>query len=329
MSVSIKDIASALKLSKATVSWILSGQGEVKGFSDATIRRVKEYARSVNYRPNLLARSLSVGASNTVGLVVPFIDDTFYSRLARVIEARLAVRGYLLMICSSGGDAAKERELVKTLMAKQADGVIVASCQGEDMGCTLPFDSSFPHVLVDRCNPDMHSPFVIVDNYRSSSRLASALVGMGARRLVFVGTDMHLYVMRQRAEGFREGAGSCAAGEITVGRADYRDELPAAIDRVLGGCADIDGFFFATHYLALEAIRHFIRMGIDYGSRFVMGCFHETDALDVLAPRMVVSHMPVETMGVKAVDMLLAEIESPGNVGGSGVVLENEIADNG
>ena len=61
MKVSLKDIAQALNLSKATISWILSGQGEAKGFSEATIKRVKEYADSVNYRPNQVARSLSLG----------------------------------------------------------------------------------------------------------------------------------------------------------------------------------------------------------------------------------------------------------------------------
>ena len=66
----------AKRLSKATVSWILSGQGPAKGFSDATIKRVKEYAESVNYRPNLLARSLSLGTTNTIGLIIPFIGDT-------------------------------------------------------------------------------------------------------------------------------------------------------------------------------------------------------------------------------------------------------------
>ena len=77
MKVSIKDIAQALNLSKATVSWILSGQGPAKGFSDTTIKRVKDYAESVNYRPNLLARSLSLGTTNTIGLVIHFMLSWF------------------------------------------------------------------------------------------------------------------------------------------------------------------------------------------------------------------------------------------------------------
>ena len=103
MKVSIKDIAQALSLSKATVSWILSGQGPAKGFSD-----VKEYAESVNYRPNLLARSLSLGTTNTIGLIIPFIGDTFYAQLVQAIESEAARNKYVLIVCSSEGDGDKE-----------------------------------------------------------------------------------------------------------------------------------------------------------------------------------------------------------------------------
>ena len=57
MGVLLKDVAKALNLSKATVSWILSGKGEEKGFSDATIKLVKESAARMGYSPNLLAVS--------------------------------------------------------------------------------------------------------------------------------------------------------------------------------------------------------------------------------------------------------------------------------
>lgn len=94
---SIKEIAEALTLSKATVSWILSGQGEKKGFSEKTIKRVKDYADSVNYSPNLIARSLSLGTSNTIGLIIPFIDDTFYAQLTMAIEREAIKNKYMCL----------------------------------------------------------------------------------------------------------------------------------------------------------------------------------------------------------------------------------------
>ena len=104
---SIKDIAAELHLSKATISWILSGQGEAKGFSKATIKRVKEYAESVNYRPNLLARSLSKGASNTIGLIIPFIN--LHKPLSRKLHVIILCSSYALL---------KEMGIRKTNLSK-------------------------------------------------------------------------------------------------------------------------------------------------------------------------------------------------------------------
>lgn len=71
MGVSLKDIAEKLNLSKTTVSWVLSGQGNKKGISAETQNRVFACARELAYEPNLLARSLNTGISKTIGLILP------------------------------------------------------------------------------------------------------------------------------------------------------------------------------------------------------------------------------------------------------------------
>ena len=157
MSVSIKDIANALNLSKATVSWILSGQGKSKGFSENTIKRVKEYAESVNYRPNLVARSLSLGFSKTLGLVIPFLRDSYYAHMAYYIEKEAAKKGYSLIVCSSEGDGNKESELIYTLIAKRVDGLIIAPTKTEVKGIKYLQKLDIPFVLVDRYYQNMET----------------------------------------------------------------------------------------------------------------------------------------------------------------------------
>ena len=68
MKTSLKDIAETLKLSKTTISWVLSGKGDEKGISLATQEKVFQCAKQLNYQPNLLARSLNTGISGTIGL---------------------------------------------------------------------------------------------------------------------------------------------------------------------------------------------------------------------------------------------------------------------
>ena len=303
MKVSLKNIAEALNLSKATVSWILSGQGEAKGFSEATIKRVKDYAESVNYRPNLLARSLSLGTSNTIALIV----------------------------CSSEGDGDKEFELIRTLKAKQVDGIIIAPTKVSKKGIDLLSEETFPYVLVDRYYPNLPSNYVIVNNTQSCYDVVHYLGKKGARKIALLTTDIHLYVMKQRVEGYRKalqdlGLDSDLSLELFIERQNYQTDIMDKLDCLFQEVPDVDGFFFSTHYLALEAIRYFINHQIDYQHRFHLGCFHETIALDVLAPEMCVSRMPIDKMGVEAVKILLGNIQQGGDFSFRNVVLENEFS---
>lgn len=329
MRVSIKDIAQALNLSKATISWILSGQGEAKGFSETTIKRVKEYAESVNYRPNLLARSLSLGTSNIMGLIIPFLSDTYYASLAGAIEKEATRRKYSLVVCSSEGDGEKEYELVRNLKATQVDGIILAPTKTDKRALSFLQNDSLPFVLVDRYYPNIQSNYVIVNNREACYQVVRHLGEIGARKIALLTTDMHLYVMKQRVEGYRNalqdlGVEMNLSLELCIDRKTYQTDIINKLDGLFQEVPDVDGFFFATHYLAIEAIRYFIRHGINYRERFHMGCFHETEALDILAPEISISRMPLAKIGTTAVDILLANIQEKDHYTYQNVIIENE-----
>lgn len=329
MKTSIKDIAQALNLSKATVSWVLSGQGPAKGFSDATIKRVKDYAESVNYRPNLLARSLSLGTTNTIGLIIPFIGDTFYAQLVQSIESEAARNKYVLIVCSSEGDGDKEYELIKMLRSKQVDGIVIAPTKVSRKGVNLLLKDSLPFVLVDRYFPNLDTNYVVVNNSQCSYDLTYHLVKKGSRKIALITTDVHLYVMKQRIDGYRKALRDLEVSndlelEIFVERQSYKTDLIDKFDCLFKKVPDVDGFFFSTHYLALESIRYFINHRIDYHTRFSMGCFHETTALDILCPEMSISRMPIEEMGIQSVKILLENINDK-NFAPKGIVVNNQL----
>lgn len=333
MKVSLKDIAQALNLSKATISWILSGQGEAKGFSEATIKRVKEYADSVNYRPNQVARSLSLGTSNTLGLIIPFIGDTFYAQLAQAVETEAARNNYALFVCSSEGDGDKEYKLIQMLKSKQVDGIIVAPTKVSRKGIDILTKDSLPFVLVDRYYPNVPTNYVIVNNSQSSYDLVYHIGKKGAKKIVLLTTDVHLYVMKQRIEGYRKALRDLNLSndlslEIFVDRQNYRVDIVDKLDYLFSELPDVDGFFFSTHYLALEAIRYFIERNIDYKNKFQMGSFHEMTSLDILAPRMSISRMPIHGMGVESVKILLENIQDK-EMSYKTIILDNELLPSG
>lgn len=326
---SIKDIALALDLSKTTVSWILSGKGEARGFNENTIKRVKRYAEEINYRPNLLARSLSLGTTNTIGLIVPSIGDTFYAQIAQAIEREAEKHKSVLTICSSEGDNERELHLIHTLRAKQVDGLIIAPTKKTQIGINELLHDSFPFVLVDRYFPELNTNYIIVDNETTSYKLVKCLAEKGCKKIAFVAADMHLLVMKRRSEGYKRALEEADIAFdsslcLQISRINYKDDTLKNLDQLFKQHADVDAFYFATHYLALEAIRYFIDKRIDYHCLFKMACFHDTIALDILAPEMLISRMPIEEMGAKAVDILIQHIKQP-SMNAQGFVLENTL----
>ena len=325
---SIKEIAEALNLSKATVSCVLSGQGEKKGFSEKTIKRVNDYAASINYTPNLLARSLSTGSTNTIGLIIPFIGDTFYAQLVQETEMAAAKLGYMLMVCSSEGDVDKEFELIKTLKTKQVDGLIIAPTKISQKGIEYLNQEKFPFVLIDRYYPSLKTNYVVVDNKEASKELVLRIGRMGTKKIALLSADTFLYVMRLRIEGYYEAIDMLhlendQSLEVVVSRNYYEEGVRQQLDHLFKEVPDVDGFYFSTHYLALEAIRYFRSHQIDYLNKFHMGCFHTTVGLDILAPNMLISEMPIEAIGKTAVEILLDNIKEGDTFEYRGVVLKN------
>lgn len=316
MKISLRYISEQLNISKSTVSKILSGLGPEKGFSPATIKMVKEYAKSVGYNPNHLARSLASGASKTIGLIVPAIGDFFYSEMIGHVEKSLDKQGYKLLVCSTEGDEVKENTLVRTLWARQVDGLIIAPVSTCDLSFVNDMTRySYPFVLIDRLYNDIDVSSVTINNKVSSDVLVSSLIEKGSRKIAIIGADMHLSVMQDRKEGYREALlrANLMPNEnlcIELERATYKTFLPRKIAQLLREHPDIDGFFFATHYLAFDTLRYFISKRINYNKRFNLGCFHITDALDILAPEMKFSMMPIKKMSEAAVKFVIRNIDN-------------------
>ena len=164
MGASLKDIACKLNLSKTTVSWVLSGQGDKKGISAETQSRVLACARSLAYEPNLLARSLNTGVSKTIGLILPSISDTFFAHIADRIESEAEREGYSLMIAGSNSETERENALIRLFRSKKVDGIIIAPADASGREVGRLAESGCPVVLFDRGLAKTDAGCVVIDN---------------------------------------------------------------------------------------------------------------------------------------------------------------------
>lgn len=326
---SIRKISEELGLSHATVSWILSGQGEQRGFKEQTIKRVKEYAKSINYSPNLVARSLSKGSTKTIGVIIPYINDTYFAAITQEIESQAHLKAYGLTICSSGGSETRELELIEMLLNQQVDGLILATAKDAEQSTRKLNERGCPFVLIDRHCPSTPTNFVGPNNYECSCTLTMKLAQQGAKKIAIVTSDSHLSAMKDRLKGYKKGLEKSKIGfdeslVIDVDRLNYIDRAPEMIKELLEQHPDLDGIFFATHYLALNAFKHFIEQGIEYNDRFKMASIYNIAWLKLLAPNINIAAVPIKEISRQAVEILCENIQDK-NIALRQTILQNQI----
>jgi len=332
---SLKDIADSLKLSKTTISWVLSGMGDEKGISKKTQERVLKYARDLNYEPNLLARGLNTGVSGTIGLILPSISDSFYSRVAREVESASEKNGYSMMIGSSHSEVEKEDRMIRLFKGKQVDGIILAPTKISKKETERLIEEGFPFVLFDRYFHDLDTNYVIIDNEQSSYKLVSHLLHKGFRKIAIITTNPHLRTLNMRREGYARAMMESGVqvdfnlyGEVAY--VNYEKNLFKVLDQIFENVPDVDGFFFTTHILALEAFNYFFERGIDINNgKYGLACIHGVPSFKVLAPKMNIAWMPIEEIGKNTVRMLVNAINakmSKKKIATEGLVLSCELS---
>ena len=318
MKLSLKTIANELNVSRTTVSWVLAGKGNEKKISKTTQDRILKYAKRMNYQPNLLAKSLICGESKTIGLIVPSIGDEFYAQIARAIELKTESCGFTLTFCSSEADSAREAKMIQMLKSKMVDGLIIASTKRSKKEIETLLDESFPFVLIDRFFPELNTSYVIVDNEGGCYQLTKHLLALGRKKIAFVTTDTNLVVMGLRYEGYKKALSDTKNPLISdlyieVKRSNHEEEIIKAFDLLFQKVPDVDGFCFATHYLALEGLRYFYSHNIDIEEKISLASFHGSPSFSILAPNMSLAIQPIEDIGEESVNVLIESIEKKKN----------------
>lgn len=314
MKITIKDIAKELKVSKTTVSFVLSGIGAEKGISPETQARILEYAEKIGYQPNLLAKSLASGRSYTLGVVVPSIGDMFYAELVKEYETEAKKHGYILTICSSERDVEQEARMIRMLKTKQVDGLILSPTEHCAKELEILLNEDFPFVLVDRFYPNLCTNNVVIDDFQTSYNLVNKLLAKGKKRIGLLTPDTHVTSVHLRKDGYLKALEEANIPfdknlYCEVKRNDYQNDIIQVLDKLLNSNSNVDGFYFTTHYLALETILYFLRRKIDV-EQYAMACIHQNPLFSTLAPKMDVAAIPLDVMGQKAVNILLNNIDN-------------------
>ena len=169
--VRLKDIARDLNVSVMTVSKVVRGCADVGA---ETRSRVLARIKELNYQPNWVARSLAARRTFMIGLIVPDLMHSFFAEIAKGVSATIRPLGYDVVICNSEEDGDVESSEVDRLLARQVDGLLLASAQAPSSLSLFERIEArgVPYVLIDRRFADAHAPYVGADD-EAIGRLAT------------------------------------------------------------------------------------------------------------------------------------------------------------
>ncbi|ONG04792.1 transcriptional regulator [Klebsiella pneumoniae] len=172
--VTIKDIAELAGVSKATASLVLNGRGKELRVAQETRERVLAIAREQHYQPSIHARSLRDNRSHTIGLVVPEITNYGFAVFSHELETLCREAGVQLLISCTDENPGQESVVVNNMIARQVDGLIVASCMHSDADYQK-LSEQLPVVLFDRSPSDSALPLVMTDSVTPTAELISRI----------------------------------------------------------------------------------------------------------------------------------------------------------
>lgn len=197
----MREVAKHAGVSITTVSHVIN---QTRPVSDKYTERVKVAMRELGYQQNRLARSLRIGETKTIGVILPDSANPFFAEVARGIEDAGFEEGYSVIICNADNNPKKEQLYVSVLSEKQVDGIIFVSAgQSADLVSSLQ-EQRFPFIIVDRKVPGANIDSVMTENIHGGWLATSHLIQLGHRKIGCIHGPSTLSPSADRLTGFRK-----------------------------------------------------------------------------------------------------------------------------
>lgn len=200
MHVTLKDVARLAGVSASTVSRVINDDPRISGETKA---KVLACIQELNYKANPIARSLKTNRTRTVGMLSPDITDPFFMGIAQGAEEELRRSGYSLLITCTGGTSEGERDRLRLMADRSVDGLLFIPSQADGSHLASALPGGVPLVLADRLSAGIQADAVLVDNINGTYAAVEHIIGLGVRRIGFIGSSDGLTPSRERLDGYR------------------------------------------------------------------------------------------------------------------------------
>lgn len=310
-SVTIKDIAKMLGISKSTVSRALSEHSDVNA---ETRQRVLEVAQKLNYSPNTLALNLKQQRTNIIGVIIPETVNRFFAKAISGIQRVANMAGYNVMVCQSDESYVTERNNLQSLIAAHVDGVIISVSAETDR--TEHFEvllqKNIPVVFFDRISESLNTSQVITDNFDIAFEGTEHLINQGCKRIAIVAGPQNLYVSQNRLNGYREALKkhNLPVKDSYIIHSNFHNGKVEDYTRQLINLPQRpDAVFAINDYAAIEMMHVFKKNGLRIPEDIAILGFNNETVCKFVEPSLSSIELSSYDLGTEAADLLLKQIK--------------------
>ena len=308
-SVTLKDVAKAAGVSYATVSRALSGSPQI---GSDTRERIIKLCDEMGYTTNYVARSMVMKKTDLIGLVVPSIDNAFMSELAYYAEMGARSHGYNVMLCNSGPDLKQEKTVVKLLLGRQVDGILIVPQSPKTYENIRAYTDQVPTVFLSENLRDQPQSYVAVDNSRGTYIGTKYLYELGHRDILYFGRR-HTTTHQLRAEGYMKACQELGLQQRFVNSEFSRSSIANGYEmakELFSKPIDYSAIFASTDSNALGILKAADEMHIDIPGHLSLIGFDNIPSTGLPRIDLTTIEQPKREMAVQAVDMLRDKIEN-------------------
>jgi LacI family transcriptional regulator len=325
--ITLYDVAKAAGVHASTASRALNAETRHLITSDV-VDRVQKTADKLGYQHNAIASSLRTRRSNAVGIVIPDLLNSVFPPIIVGIEEMLGEAGYVLTIASLGNDAGRHSAVLDAMLARQVDGLILATATLDDVSVERLVRRGIPLVMVNRRDRTSRAPSVVTDDESGIALAVEHLVALGHRRIGHIAGPQTLSTGVARLRGFVAAMqsrnlvadNSC----VEIAKSYSRVAGKEAVAALLGKRSKITAIVAANDLLALGGYDAFREAKLRCPEDISITGYNDMPLVDLVSPPLTTVRIQHRQMGIEAARLLIRKLEDPKSAS-VGVILNPDL----
>ncbi|MDU7439793.1 MAG: LacI family DNA-binding transcriptional regulator [Clostridium sp.] len=328
MKITIQDVAEKANVSVATVSRVMNGNYPVKAETRETVLKV---IKELNYIPNMQARELTKQKSTTIGVVVPSINNMFFTELVYGIENELKTNSLSIILACTNGDSDEEQKCVNNLISRNVSGIIVAGPDTENIKAKLYDNIShkIPLVFINSEYMDSNISYVSNDEASGAKIALNYLLDNNHKDILFVrGKDSYSYDIKEKIYKEIMAKNFDSSKIINIGNGNTSD----TVDNTMNIFLDIlnnsssTAVFACNDLMAVGVLNACKKLGIKVPNEISIIGYDNIPLSKFVEPKLTTMDQNMFFLGANAAQLLVEKIDCD-NKFSKRIILNNSLVE--